>query len=310
MTADPGPVDRSRTSGARGDVDARTDPRHAEHGRDGLFDSTPDRGSHTADTDPRTAPPPREDARTERLATPVPSEREARRATLHEQKERFGGIKWGAAFFGWLTAVGTAVLLSGIVALVTSAGVSAPDAAGDVARGIGAPAPTTGVVGAVLAAVVVFLAYFAGGYVAGRMARFSGAKQGVAVWVWAVVVALVVGLLVAFSGRGVDLTAAGAALGIPADPTSLTVGGIVAAVVALVVGLVGAVLGGLAGMRYHRRIDRAAPAGRRCTARSAPAGTAAAAPDGRAAGPQGRGAGLGRRARRAPHRRRAGATPR
>ena len=50
------------------------------------------------------------------------------------------------------------------------------------------------------------------------------------------------------------------ALGIPADPTSLTVGGIVAAAVALVVGLVGAVLGGLAGMRYHRKIDRATPA--------------------------------------------------
>lgn len=251
-------------------------------GRSGPADpprSAPDPGRGASVPPPHgsgTAP----EQRTERLAVPdhsdrshsdrdhsdrtVPEERTisakaARRETLHEQKARFGGIKWGAAFFGWLTAVGTAVLLAGVVALVTSAGVSAPDAAGDVARGIGAPTPDSGIVGAVLAAVVVFLGYLAGGYVAGRMARFSGAKQGIAVWVWAIVVAVVVGLLVAFSGRGVDLAAAGVALGIPADPTSLTVGGIVAAAVALVVGLAGAILGGLAGMRYHRKIDRATP---------------------------------------------------
>jgi hypothetical protein len=287
MTTDSASADR-----ARPDQPARRDQ---PGGRD-LFGAP----GRSGPADPRPAPdrggpvpPPHgsgtgsaPEQRTERLAVPdhsdrdhagrdhadrdhsdrtVPEERTisakaARRETLHEQKARFGGIKWGAAFFGWLTAVGTAVLLTGVVALVTSAGVSAPDAAGDVARGIGAPTPDGSIVGAVVAAVVVFLGYLAGGYVAGRMARFSGAKQGIAVWVWAVVVAVVVGLLVAFSGRGVDLAAAGVALGIPADPTSLTVGGIVAAAVALVVGLAGAVLGGLAGMRYHRKIDKATPA--------------------------------------------------
>ncbi len=34
------------------------------------------------------------------------------RDTLTRQKDRFGGFKWGAAFFGWLTAIGTLVLLT------------------------------------------------------------------------------------------------------------------------------------------------------------------------------------------------------
>lgn len=29
---------------------------------------------------------------------------------LAAQKQRYGGIKWGSAFFGWLTATGTALL--------------------------------------------------------------------------------------------------------------------------------------------------------------------------------------------------------
>ena len=42
-----------------------------------------------------------------------------REVVLTRQKEEFGGIKFGSAFFGWLTATGTAVLLT---ALLTAAG--------------------------------------------------------------------------------------------------------------------------------------------------------------------------------------------
>jgi len=35
-----------------------------------------------------------------------------RNAVVQREKEQFGGIKWGSAFFGWLTATGTAVLLT------------------------------------------------------------------------------------------------------------------------------------------------------------------------------------------------------
>ncbi|WP_148307956.1 hypothetical protein [Actinoplanes friuliensis] len=33
-----------------------------------------------------------------------------RRSVVAREKDRYGGIKWGSAFFGWLTATGTAVI--------------------------------------------------------------------------------------------------------------------------------------------------------------------------------------------------------
>ena len=44
---------------------------------------------------------------------------------------------------------------------------------------------------------------------------------------------------------------------IPVNEGSLTTGGIIALLVVAVASLAGAVLGGLAGMRFHRRVDRA-----------------------------------------------------
>lgn len=195
-------------------------------------------------------------ARTIRPAGPTTTTRSERREVLDHQKAHFGGIKWGSAFFGWLTAVGTAVLLSGIAAAVgLGLGLSIPGgperAVDELAQGPGATG-TAGLVGAVAVAVVLLVAYYCGGYVAGRMARFNGAKQGIAVWVWAVVVAAAAAVVVATGGVRLDL----APIGLPVDPTALGTGGIIAAAAALVVALVGAVLGGLAGMRFHRRIDR------------------------------------------------------
>ena len=39
-----------------------------------------------------------------------------RQTVVAREKEQFGGIKVGSAFFGWLTATGTAVLLTALVA--------------------------------------------------------------------------------------------------------------------------------------------------------------------------------------------------
>jgi hypothetical protein len=159
-----------------------------------------------------------------------------------EPRRRFGGIRWGSAFFGWVTAMGTALLLSAV---------------GAVALGLAMPAggPALGVAGAVVVLVVLLVAYYCGGYVAGRMARFTGAKQGLAVWLWALPVAVI--LAIGGSVMGVRLdTLAGGLPRIPVVTDALTTGGVALGVGALVASLVGAVLGGMAGMRYNRKVDR------------------------------------------------------
>ncbi|WP_369056616.1 hypothetical protein [Kineococcus terrestris] len=186
-----------------------------------------------------------------------------RRSVVERERNAFGGIKPGSAFFGWLTATGMVVLLTTLVAATgTAIGLSsqggvqgAVDAA---AQQAGADAGTIGVIGAVAVLVVLLVAYFCGGYVAGRMARFDGAKQGVAVWLWAVVIAVVVAVLAAVAGSQYDvLGQVNAFPRIPVDSGQLTTGAVLSVVAAAVVSLVGAVLGGVAGMRYHRKVDRA-----------------------------------------------------
>lgn len=90
------------------------------------------------------------------------------------------------------------------------------------------------------------------------MARFSGIRQGVAVWLWAVIVAIIMGVVgtIASSQTGIA-TQLGSVAQLPFTTSQLTLAGIASAVAVLVITLIGALLGGLAGMRYHRRVDRA-----------------------------------------------------
>lgn len=174
------------------------------------------------------------------------------------EREEHGGIKWGSAFFGWLTAVGMAVLLTSIAAAAGAVfGLASDASASGVADAAKGEADTVGIIGAVVLAVIVFLAYYCGGYVAGRMARFDGLKQGVAVWLWAIVVAVVVGVLGAVAGAEFNvLSELNGFPRLPIGEGTLTTAGIVTLVAVLVISLVAAILGGLAGMRFHRKVDR------------------------------------------------------
>jgi hypothetical protein len=191
---------------------------------------------------------------------PPPAEREA---LLLREKEAFGGMKFGSAFFGWLTATGMAVLLTALVAAAGAAlGLSAAtgtDTGADNAAEQAAQDPqTVGIVGGIVLLLILFIAYYAGGYVAGRMARFNGAKQGLAVWLWAVIVAILVAVLGLALGKQFDVFAnLNAFPRLPLNEGELTTAGLVAVVAAALVALLGAILGGLAGMRFHRRVDRA-----------------------------------------------------
>jgi hypothetical protein len=177
-----------------------------------------------------------------------------RREVVQRQRDAYGGIKIGSCFFGWLTATGTALLLT---ALVAAAG------AGLRLAGTVDPAQATqnpravGLAGGIALLIVMLIAYFCGGYVAGRMARFNGLRQGLGVWLWAILIAVVVAVLGAVAGQQFDLLARlNGFPRIPLNEGDLTTGGIIAAVAVAIVSLIGALLGGLTGMRFHRKVDR------------------------------------------------------
>ncbi len=183
-----------------------------------------------------------------------------RREVVAREREQFGGIKPFVAFFGWLTATGMAVLLTAVVAAI-GAGVGLgtnTSSAAEAADTSGFTADEIGWAGVALILVVVFVSYYAGGYVAGRMARFDGLRQGVAVWVWAILIAILVGVLGALAGSQYNVL--DNVNGFPRVPSSigdLSVQGVVAILGVLVISLVGAMLGGLAGMHFHRKVDKA-----------------------------------------------------
>ncbi|HET6672863.1 MAG TPA: YrzE family protein [Agromyces sp.] len=190
----------------------------------------------------------------------VPADRaDVRSDVVDRQREQFGGVKIGSAFFGWLTAVGTAVLLTAVIAAAGAAlglGVfEDPEAAVDEAA---QNAETIGWIGAIALLIILFVAYWCGGYVAGRMARFNGVRQGIAVWLWAVVIAIVVALISLVAGAQFDiLLDLNSFPRIPVSEGDLTVAGIITAIVVALASLGGAILGGMAGTNYHRRVDRA-----------------------------------------------------
>ena len=181
-----------------------------------------------------------------------------RREVAAREREAFGGVKVGAAFFGWLTAFGTATLLTALLAATGAAlGLGAEDVEA-AADQVGLDAGTVGWIGAIALLVILFVAYYCGGYVAGRMARFNGIVQGLAVWVWALVIAIVVALLGVVVGSQYDVFAdLNIFPRIPLSEGDLTLAGIVTAVVVALASLGGAILGGKAGTHYHRKVDRA-----------------------------------------------------
>ena len=179
-----------------------------------------------------------------------------RAEVVARERDRFGGMKFGSAFFGWLTATGTALLLTALLAAAGAAvglgqNVQVPEPTNEAAQ-------TVGIVGGIVLLVITLVAYFCGGYVAGRMARFDGVKQGLGVWLWAVIGAIVVAILSTIAGAQFNiLSNLNGFPRIPLNEGTLTAGGIITAIAVAVAALVGALLGGRAGMRYHRRVDQA-----------------------------------------------------
>jgi hypothetical protein len=182
-----------------------------------------------------------------------PADREHMRDVRARQREEFGGINWGAAFFGWLVAVGMGVLLVGLLAAAGAAvgltTLSESEATSN--------ADEIGIGGAIALLAALAIAYLCGGYVAGRMSRFDGARQGFGAWALGLVVTIVLAIAGAVLGSEYNVLEQLNLPALPVGDTELASGGAIALVVVLVGTLLAAVTGGKAGERYHRKVDRA-----------------------------------------------------
>ena len=152
-----------------------------------------------------------------------------RREVVRREKEAFGGLKFGSAFFGWLAASGTALLLT---TLVASAVASCSSAAPSTPR-----TPTSTRYGRSASSAASCCSPLSssptspGGYVAGRMARFNGARQGFGVWLWALIFAVVIAGFLFLAGARFDVLARlNSFPRLPVNEGTLTTAGILVAV--------------------------------------------------------------------------------
>jgi len=173
-------------------------------------------------------------------------------AVVHErQRDEYGGFNIGAAFFGWMVAVGIAVLLT---ALLSAAG--AAIGLTEISEGEAeSNAETISIVGGILLIAVLAISYYAGGYVAGRMSRFDGGRQGV--WLFGLIATVVLAVLGAIAGSEYNLFSQLNLPRIPIDEGSLAGGAAIALILMLVATAFAAIAGGKVGERYHRKVDRA-----------------------------------------------------
>jgi len=174
-------------------------------------------------------------------------------AVRARQREEFGGVNWGAAFFGWLVAVGLGALLVGFLA-AAGAAVGVTDLADSDAAG---NAREIGIGGAIGLLAALAIAYSCGGYVAGRMSRFDGARQGLGSWLIGMIVTVVLAIAGALLGAEYNVLEQLDLPALPAGDSELASGGVLALVLVVLGTLLAALVGGKAGERYHSKVDRA-----------------------------------------------------
>jgi hypothetical protein len=187
------------------------------------------------------------------VATGAVTTRETMRDVRARQRAEYGGLNWGAAFFGWLVAIGVAVILLAILSAAGTAFGMSDNVTTSDAR---SNADTIGIVGGILLIAVLAIAYWCGGYVSGRMSRFDGGRQGLGTWVIGLLATIVLALAGWIFGSKYNVFEQLNLPRIPIDEGTLTTGAVIALVVALVVSLLAAMGGGKAGERYHWKIDR------------------------------------------------------
>lgn len=171
-----------------------------------------------------------------------------------EAYDRFGGANLGAAFFGWMVAVGMTMLLTGIIGLVLAVlgqTVQVDDISSQADIG------TAGLVTALVLLGVLLVAYYSGGYVAGRMSRFDGSRQGLVVWLFALLFSVLTAVGGYVAGDRYDVVDRAGLPTVSLTSSDLTLVGVISLAVVLLGTLLAAMVGGKVGQRYHSKVDRA-----------------------------------------------------
>lgn len=221
---------------------------HLDSDRDTRTDvAEPQDGTHVDDAAGRT----RVDEAEGRTAYDRPEDQAAE--VQQAREEKWGGMHLGAGFFGWLVAVGMAVLLSSAIGAVAAA----VGDANDVTQSqLDREAGKISVAAAIVLLVVLLISFYAGGYVAGRMSRFDGARQGWAVWLISLVVVLIAAGIGAAFGSQYDVMNRVDVPDVPIPTKDLTLGGAITIAASIFATLLAALAGGKAGTHYHRKVDR------------------------------------------------------
>ena len=164
---------------------------------------------------------------------------------LAEARHRYGGVDIPATLAGMLAALGTAVVLGGLLSGAGAFGyqLGLEDAATKLSLG--------GLIGGL---VTLFVAFLVGGWVAGRVARYNGGLNGLLTALWFVLLAAATAALGVWAGDKYNVFAN---VNLPqwfsrnARGATAILSGLAAVAVMLAAGW----LGGWLGERYHRRAD-------------------------------------------------------
>jgi hypothetical protein len=167
-----------------------------------------------------------------------------------------GGVSATAILTGVLVAFGAIFLQSALVGGILAATGVETTTLGDEAQ-----EATLGAGIALVAAM--FLAYLWGGYTAGRMGRGAGAVNGLLVPLLALIVAAIVLAVVTALGATANLNLPFGDSRLPIENGNLVEFGTGVGIASLIAMFLGGVLGGLAGARWHTRLERRAVDARR-----------------------------------------------
>ena len=160
-----------------------------------------------------------------------------------------GGVSFPAVLSGVLVAFGAMFLLSAVVGGVLVATGWEP-------AEVGATAAEATLGAGIVLIAAQFLSYLWGGYTAGRMGRGAGALNGLLVPITALLLAVAVGAIATALGANANLNLPLTTNRLPLDSDTLVDFGAAIGAGALGAMLLGGLLGGLAGTRWHTKLER------------------------------------------------------